>query len=67
MNCRPLAYLLFALSSCAGAVEPTELRIWTSKSGTEISAKAIEMTQNGSIQLATRDGRELTLGIDEFS
>lgn len=67
MNCRTLAYLLFTLSSCVGAVEPTELRIWTSKSGTEISAKAIEMTQNGSIQLATRDGRELTLGIDEFS
>ncbi|MDA7930014.1 SHD1 domain-containing protein, partial [Akkermansiaceae bacterium] len=63
----PLAILLFALSSYAGAVEPTELRIWTSKSGSKISAKAIEMTKNGAIQLITKDGRELTLGIDEFS
>ncbi|MDB4800164.1 hypothetical protein OAG42_01395, partial [Akkermansiaceae bacterium] len=61
------AILLFTISSYAGAVEPTKLRIWNSKSGSKISAKASEMTQNGSIQLITKDDRELTLGIDEFS
>ena len=61
------ALLLFTISSYARAVEPTKLRIWNSKSGSKISAKASEMTQNGSIQLITKDDRELTLGIDEFS
>ena len=61
------AILLFAISSYARAVEPTKLRIWNSKSGSKIAAKASEMTLNGSIQLITKDGRELTLGIDEFS
>ena len=61
------AILLFAISSYARAVEPTKLRIWNSKSGSKIAAKANEMTLNGSIQLITKDGRELTLGIDEFS
>jgi hypothetical protein len=64
---RRLAILLFAISSYTGAVEPTKLRIWNPKSGRKITAKASEMTQNGSIQLITEDGRELTLGIDEFS
>ncbi|MDA7609224.1 hypothetical protein N8660_02380 [Akkermansiaceae bacterium] len=62
-----LAIFLFAISSYAEAIEPTKLRIWNSKSGNKIAAKASEMTQNGSIQLITKDGRELTLGIDEFS
>ena len=62
-----LAIFLFAISSYAEAIEPTKLRIWNSKSGNKITAKASEMTQNGSIQLITEDGRELTLGIDEFS
>jgi len=67
MHFRRFATLLFAISSYAGAIEPTKFRIWTSKSGSKISAQASEMTQNGSIQLITKDGRELTLGIDEFS
>ena len=62
-----LAIFLFVISSYAEAIEPTKLRIWNSKSGNKIAAKASEMTQNGSIQLITKDGRELTLGIDEFS
>lgn len=62
-----LAFLIFSFSCYAGAVESTETRIWTSKGGNKITAKATELTPNGSVQLITKDGRELTLGIDELS
>ena len=67
MQFKPLTILFFALLSFVGAVEPTGLRIWTSKNGTKIVARASEMTENVRIQLVTKDGRDLTLGIDEFS
>ncbi len=67
MKFRPLATLILALSCHAGAVEPTGLRSWTSISGNRVTGKATEMTPNGSVQLVTKDGRELTIGIAEFS
>jgi hypothetical protein len=54
---------VFVWQSFAGAVEPTKSRFWTSKSGSKVVAKAVELAPNGMVKLVTDQGRELTLDI----
>lgn len=69
MKFRPLARCLLGLSLVAGAfaLTPTEVREWTSTTGSQITAKALELTPNGSVELETKDGRKLTLSLDDFT
>ena len=69
MHLRPLASFLLGLSMIGGAlaIKPTEERTWTSTSGTKVTAVALELTKNGSVELETPDSRKITLGIDHFS
>jgi hypothetical protein len=67
MRSRLICFLFLVWSAVAGAVESTALRIWTSQTGSKVSAKAVELTPNGMVKLVTQNGRELVLGIEELS
>ena len=66
---RLLAPFLLGLPMIGGAldIKPTDERSWTSTSGTKVTAIALELTRNGSVELETPDGRKMTLGIDHFT
>jgi len=66
MRLLPLSLLGLHLIAGAFAIEPTEVRTWTSTSGSRTEAKAVELTRNGTVKLVTSDDREIVLDIAEL-